>query len=67
MWNFWPDTRNLPLEEIAAIFGDQDEVAIYQRDIQIDENTHMRGIDEESAPTGSANPEKEAAAQHIES
>jgi MFS family permease len=37
---FWPDTRGLPLEEIAAIFGDADEVAIYQRDIEIDHNTH---------------------------
>lgn len=33
---FWPDTRGLPLEEIAAIFGDADEVAVYQRDIRVD-------------------------------
>jgi hypothetical protein len=36
----WPDTRGLPLEEVAAIFGDGDEVAIYQREIEIDHNTH---------------------------
>lgn len=36
MWIFFPDTKGLPLEEIAAIFGDADEVAIYQRDIEID-------------------------------
>jgi hypothetical protein len=36
MWIFWPDTRGLPLEEIAAIFGDADEVAIYQREIDLD-------------------------------
>jgi hypothetical protein len=66
MWIFWPDTRNMPLEEIAAIFGDQDEVAIYQRDIDIGENTDTMRMDEESLPTG-ANPEKEAAARHIES
>jgi len=30
----------LPLEEIAAIFGDQDEVAIYRAEIEIDPNTH---------------------------
>jgi len=35
----FPDTRGLPLEEIAALFGDSDEVAIYQRDIEIDANT----------------------------
>jgi MFS family permease len=36
----WPDTNGLPLEEIAAIFGDSDEVAIYQAEIEIDRNTH---------------------------
>jgi hypothetical protein len=39
MWIFWPDTKGLPLEEIAAIFGDADEVAIYQAEIEIDRNT----------------------------
>ena len=39
MWIFWPDTRGLPLEEIAAIFGDADEVAIYQAEIEIDRGT----------------------------
>ena len=28
------------MEEIAAIFGDADEVAIYQREIEIDHTTH---------------------------
>ena len=27
MWFYFPDTLGLPLEEVAAIFGDQDEVA----------------------------------------
>jgi hypothetical protein len=39
MWVFWPDTNGLPLEEVAAIFGDADEVAIYRDDIEIDEET----------------------------
>ncbi|KAK6374026.1 hypothetical protein LTS17_007996 [Exophiala oligosperma] len=34
IWFWFPDTNGLPLEEIAAIFGDADEVAIYQRDIE---------------------------------
>lgn len=38
MWFFFPDTLGLPLEEVAAIFGDHDEVAGYMRDIQITEN-----------------------------
>lgn len=41
MWFFFPNTKGLPLEEVAAIFGDRDEVAIYQRDIDIDEDHHI--------------------------
>ncbi|KIW99020.1 uncharacterized protein Z519_00683 [Cladophialophora bantiana CBS 173.52] len=37
---FWPDTRNMPLEEVAAIFGDEDEVAVYQFELEIDPTTH---------------------------
>jgi len=40
IWFVWPDTRRMPLEEIAALFGDEDEVAIYQAEIEIDHNTH---------------------------
>ena len=36
----FPDTRFLPLEEIAAIFGDADEVAIYQAEIEVDHQSH---------------------------
>jgi hypothetical protein len=35
IWTWFPDTNGLPLEEIAAIFGDEDEVAVYQREIDI--------------------------------
>ena len=40
MWFFYPDTRGKPLEEIAAIFGDDDEVAVRQADVEIDAVTH---------------------------
>lgn len=49
---FFPDTKGVPLEEIAAIFGDADEVAIYQREIEIDHTTHtvgFRELDEDKA------------------
>jgi hypothetical protein len=36
----FPDTRGLPLEEIAALFGDAHEVAIYQQEIEVDHATH---------------------------
>ena len=29
MFFFYPDTKGLPLEEVAKIFGDADEVADY--------------------------------------
>ena len=32
LW-FFPDTRGKPLEEIAALFGDQDQVAVYQSEL----------------------------------
>jgi hypothetical protein len=35
MWFVFPDTNGLPLEEIAALFGDEDEIAVYQREIDI--------------------------------
>lgn len=40
MWMYFPNTRGLPLEEVAAIFGDADEIAIYQRDLTVDTTTH---------------------------
>lgn len=40
MWMRFPDTKGRPLEEIAALFGDSDEVAIYQHEIEIDATTH---------------------------
>lgn len=30
----YPDTKGIPLEEIAAIFGDANEVAVYQRELE---------------------------------
>lgn len=40
IWFYFSDTRGLPLEEISAIFGDLDEVAIYQAEIEVDRTTH---------------------------
>ncbi|EXJ70207.1 uncharacterized protein A1O5_06275 [Cladophialophora psammophila CBS 110553] len=40
MWFCYPDTRGKPLEEIAAVFGDDDEVAVRQADVEIDMVTH---------------------------
>ena len=40
IWFYYPDTRHMPLEELAALFGDEDEVAVYQAEIVVDHNTH---------------------------
>ena len=35
-----PETKGVPLEEMAALFGDQDQVAIFSEDIHVDHTTH---------------------------
>ncbi|KAK5233553.1 hypothetical protein LTR47_005175 [Exophiala xenobiotica] len=40
MWIYLPETKGLPLEEIAAIFGDKDEVRLYLNEVEIDPTTH---------------------------
>lgn len=37
---YFPDTLHKPLEEVAQMFGDDDLVAIYQKDIHIDHEKH---------------------------
>ena len=37
MWMYFPDTIGKPLEEVAAMFGDHDEVAGYMKDIEVTE------------------------------
>lgn len=39
MWIAFPDTKNKPLEEIAAIFGDANEVAVFTADLNFEDNT----------------------------
>jgi hypothetical protein len=54
VWAFFtiPETKGVPLEELAAIFGDDDEIVVYMKDIHVDHNTHQlvvehqRGTDE---------------------
>ena len=39
----------MPLEEIAALFGDQDEVMIFSEDIHVDHTTHELVVDAHGA------------------
>lgn len=51
MWMYFPDTNGVPLEEIAAIFGDADEVAVYERELEFgaDELSKSKENEEEKA------------------
>ncbi|CAK7237540.1 hypothetical protein SEUCBS140593_010003 [Sporothrix eucalyptigena] len=43
IWQFWPDTRNMPLEEISALFGDEAEVAINPNMLE-EKDAHGAGV-----------------------
>ena len=36
IWFLFPDTKGLALEEVAAIFGDKDELAVYEEEVGTD-------------------------------
>jgi hypothetical protein len=35
-WIWVPETRQVPLEELGAIFGDEDEVKVYSSELAVD-------------------------------
>ena len=57
VWVRYPDTRNMPLEELAALFGDLDEVAVYQAEIEVDPNSHAI-VDHHDDKSGATHVEK---------
>ncbi|OAG36795.1 hypothetical protein AYO21_08968 [Fonsecaea monophora] len=64
IWLFFPNTRGLALEEVGAIFGDGDRIAVYQRDIDLSTlQTEVAVIDKEHGFSGK---ELRVEAQHIE-
>jgi hypothetical protein len=35
-----PETKGIPLEEMAKVFGDSEDIMVYAEDIHMDQNTH---------------------------
>jgi len=48
-WFFLPETKGVPLEEMAALFGDTDEVMIFSEDIHLDQTTHDLVVDRQAS------------------
>jgi len=40
-----PETKGIPLEEMAKIFGDTEDVVVWSKDLRIDHNTHELVVD----------------------
>lgn len=48
IWIYVPETKGIPLEEMARVFGD--EVAVYAADIHADTKTHELVVDQHNGP-----------------
>jgi hypothetical protein len=44
IWIRYPETKGVPLEEIARHFGDEDQVMVFSEDIQINHDSHKMTI-----------------------
>lgn len=57
-WYWIPETKGVPLEELAAIFGDTDEVKVYSNDLFIGSNNEVifedRVVEKKTLPDGKA-------------
>lgn len=62
-WWFIPETKGIPIEEIAILFGDRDDVIVYSADIHMNDRTHQVVIDNPSdLKLSSTDPEGEGGA-----
>jgi hypothetical protein len=56
-----PETKGIPLEEVAALFGDQDEVMVYTEDLQLGEGENELVVKERRDRHGQEQSGKEDA------
>jgi hypothetical protein len=61
---YLPETKNIPLEEMARLFGDNDDIAVYADEIHVDHNTHELVIDEHGRAHGIHRVATEARVPH---
>lgn len=47
-----PETKGVTLEEMAAIFGDDDDIVVYMKDIHVDHQTNELVVDQQRNTTG---------------
>ena len=45
-WFVLPETRGIPLEEIAKIFGETEDIMVFSEDLHMDRNTHELVVEE---------------------
>lgn len=60
-----PETKGVPLEEIAAIFGDNEEVMVFSEDIHVDRNTHDLIVDVHTGRTVPEGDEKASVVHRV--
>ncbi|KAF2096436.1 MFS general substrate transporter [Rhizodiscina lignyota] len=54
MYFVLPETKGIPLEEMAKLFGDTDNIMVYASDIHLDHNTHELVVDRKDGLTHTA-------------
>ena len=47
-----PETKGIPLEEIAKIFGETEDIMVFSEDVHIDRATHELVVEEHDNPKG---------------
>ncbi len=51
IWGYFylPETKGRTLEEMAIVFGDDEDVVVYMKDIHVDHATHRLVVERETA------------------
>lgn len=51
IWGYFylPETKGRTLEEMAVVFGDDEDVVVYMKDIHVDHTTHELIVEKERA------------------